>query len=434
MSSNAAQQDRASNAMLIARRAVAVPRGLAMGAPIFVGRAMNEQIWDVEGNRYIDFASGIGVLNTGHCHPHVMAAALAQLQRYTHTCFVAAPYEPYVALAEELNSLAPVAKPARTLLVTTGAEAVENAIKIARVATGRSDVVAFAGAFHGRTLLTLGLTGKTNPYKTGFAPFPAGLWHVPFPNHADDGSVDDCLAAFAHLFETEVPADRVAAILVEPVQGEGGFNIAPARFMQALRQLCDAKGILLIADEIQSGFGRTGRWFAIEHCGVQADIVTMAKGLGGGFPLAGVTGRSDVMDAAVPGSLGGTYAGNPVSCAAALAVIDVIRGEGLLEKARAQGERLFKRVTETQEAHQGLPMRRIRGLGAMIAFDVVDEGGEPNGALAKKITNRCRENGLLILTAGSQGQTIRLLVPLTANEAVVEEGLAILERSLLESV
>ncbi|MGH7187541.1 MAG: aspartate aminotransferase family protein, partial [Pseudomonadota bacterium] len=324
-----------TNAQLVDRRNKAVPRGVGHATPVYAARAENAEVWDVEGRRYIDFAGGIAVLNTGHRHPKVMAAVQAQLERFTHTAFQVMAYEPYIALAERLNKLAPFAGPAKTILFTTGAEAVENAIKIARAATGRPGVIAFSGAFHGRTLLTMAMTGKVLPYKKGFGPFPSDVYHVPFPIEHQGVSVADSLKAIAFLFKADIDPARVAAIVIEPVQGEGGFFVAPKELLVELRKLCDVHGILLISDEVQAGFARTGKMFGIEHSGVEPDLIAIAKSLAGGFPLSGVVGRAAIMDACETGGLGGTYGGNPVACAAALAVIDVIKEEGLLDRANA---------------------------------------------------------------------------------------------------
>ena len=317
----------ATNSDLLARRDLAVPRGVATATPIFAERAKNAEVWDVEGRRYIDFASGIAVLNTGHRHPHVIAAVEAQLKCFTHTAFQVLAYEPYIALAERLNALAPFAAPAKTVLFTTGAEATENAVKVARAATGRSGIIAFTGGFHGRTALASALTGKVSPYKRMFGSAVPDVYHVPFPTVANGLTADDSLRALDFLFTADIAPDRVAAIIIEPVQGEGGFHIAPSELLQALRSTCDAHGILLIADEVQSGFARTGRMFAIEHTGVEPDLVAVAKSLAGGFPLAGLIGRAEILDRIDPGGLGGTYGGSPIGCAAALAVLDVIEQE-----------------------------------------------------------------------------------------------------------
>ncbi|MES2342142.1 MAG: 4-aminobutyrate--2-oxoglutarate transaminase [Pseudomonadota bacterium] len=421
-----------ANAALQARRVAAVPRGVATATAIFADRADNSELWDAEGRRYVDFAGGIAVLNTGHRHAGVMAAVSAQMERYTHTAFQVVAYEPYVALAERLNALAPIDGPAKTILFTTGAEAVENAVKIARAATGRSAVIAFTGGFHGRTMLTMGLTGKALPYKHRFGPMPAEIYHAPFPIPHYGVTAEDSLRALEFIFRADAAPDRVAAIILEPVQGEGGFHVAPPEFMQALRALCDRHGILLIADEIQAGFGRTGKMFAVEHTGVKPDLITVAKSLAGGFPLAGVIGRAELMDAPEPGGLGGTYAGSPIACAAALAVLDAIAEEGLLARAEALGDRTRARLEAFEARNDLRPIAGIRGPGAMIAFDLVTSRGgrEPDGAAAKLVTARALEKGLILLSCGIHGETIRLLYPLTISDALLDEGLDRLEDAL----
>ncbi len=417
---------------LLERRSKAIARGAGMAAPVFAKKAENAEIWDVEGRRFIDFAGGIAVLNAGHRNPTVMKRVQAQLDSFTHTCFTVMPYEPFVELAEKLNGLAPISGEKKSMFVTTGAEAVENAVKIARAATGRSDVIAFNGAFHGRTLMTMALTGKVLPYKVKFGPFPAGVWHVPFPVEHKGISVEDSIQAIEWLFRTEVEPSRVAAILIEPVQGEGGFYVAPKEFMVRLRKICDEHGIVFIADEIQSGFGRTGKWFAMQHYDVEPDLMTVAKSLASGFPLAGVVGRAKLMDAPDPGGLGGTYAGNPVSCAAALGTIEAFEKEGLLEKAETQGKMVMSRLKAIKAKGKGMPMGDIRGLGAMVAFELVTErgGDKPDAAGAKALAAKCLERGLLILTCGVWLDTVRLLCPLSAPTPIVEEGLDILEAAI----
>jgi 4-aminobutyrate aminotransferase/(S)-3-amino-2-methylpropionate transaminase len=421
-----------SNSELLARRMAAVPRGVSTATPVFAARAENAEIWDAEGKRYVDFAGGIAVLNTGHRHPKVMAAVARQLELYTHTAFQVMAYEPYVELAERLNAIAPFKGPAKTILFTTGAEAAENAVKMARAATGRSAVIAFTGGFHGRTLLTMAMTGKVLPYKRAFAPLPSEVYHVPFPIPHYGTTVEDSLKALQFLFKADVEPARVAAIIIEPVQGEGGFHTAPPELLKALRKICDENGILLIADEIQSGFARTGKMFAIEHSGVEPDLVTIAKSLAGGFPLSGVIGRAAIMDAAEPGGLGGTYAGSPVACAAALAVLDVIDEEKLLARADAIGERLKARLQAVAKRNDAVPIAAIRGLGAMIGFDIVKSRGvhEPDGDAVKRVTMQALANGLVLLSCGIYGETIRILVPLTASDAIVDEGLDRLETAL----
>jgi 4-aminobutyrate aminotransferase/(S)-3-amino-2-methylpropionate transaminase len=394
--------------------------------PVFIERAENALLWDGDGRRYIDFAGGIAVLNTGHRNRHVLEAVRAQLDKVTHTCFQITPYEPYVALCEKLNALAPGKGPNKTVLMSTGAEAIENAVKIARVATGRPAVIAFSGGFHGRTMMALALTGKIDPYKVGFGPYPAEVYHAPFPNALHGVTVDDSIAAIEMIFNCDVEPGRVAAIIFEPVQGEGGFYIAPKDFVLRLRELCNRHGILLVADEIQSGAGRTGKMFAIEHYGVAADLYTLAKSLGGGFPLSAVVGRAEVMDACGPGGLGGTYAGNPVACAAALAVLEVFEQERIFERADRLGEKIGKALDTLAARH--LEIVEVRRLGAMIAFEL-GEGGDPHrpaADLTKKLTVRARELGLILLSCGIYGNVVRILVPITAEDAIVDEGLALL--------
>ncbi len=422
-----------TNADLLARRAAAVPRGVATAYPVFADRAENAELWDVEGKRYVDFAGGIAVLNTGHRHPRIMAAVEAQMARFTHTAFQVTAYEPYVELAEKLNARAPFSGPAKTIFFTTGGEALENAVKIARAATGRSAVVTFTGAFHGRTMLTMAMTGKVLPYKKKFGPMPAEVFHIPFPVALHGVTVKQSLDALGFLFRADVEPDRVAAIVIEPVQGEGGFYEAPVELWRELRRICDEHGIVLIADEVQTGFGRTGKIFAVEHTGVEPDLVTMAKSLAGGFPLSGVLGRAAIMDAPEPGGLGGTYGGAPIACAAALAVLDVLEEEKLLERADAIGARIKGRLATVAARNDIAPITGIRGNGAMIGFDVVKSNGayEPDAEATKKVTTFAIENGLILLSCGVWGNVIRILVPLTVSDAVLDEGLATLEAALV---
>ncbi|NNM55812.1 4-aminobutyrate--2-oxoglutarate transaminase [Acidocella sp.] len=421
-----------TNSELMARRETAVPRGVGNAHPVFTQRAENAELWDVEGKRYIDFAGGIAVLNTGHRHPKVMAAVAEQLSRFSHTCFQVSPYESYVALAERLNALAPIEGPAKTIFFTTGAEALENAVKIARAATGRSGVITFAGGYHGRTMLTMAMTGKVLPYKKKFAPLPAEIYHVPFPHAPFGVTVQDSLRAIDMLFRADIEPERTAAIVLEPVQGEGGFIQAPTELMEALRALCDKHGILLIVDEVQTGFARTGKMFGVEHSAVKPDIITVAKSLAGGFPLSGVIGRAAIMDAAEPGGLGGTYSGSPIACAAALAVLDVIEEEKLIERANHIGAKMKSRLEAISRRNNTVPIAEIRGPGAMIAFDVVATRGtnEPDPEMTKKVIAKARENGLILLSCGVYGNAIRLLVPLTASDALLDEGLDVLEQAL----
>ena len=425
-----------TNAQLIARREAAVPRGVASAAPSYAKYAENAEMWDVEGNRYIDFCGGIGVLNTGHRHPSVIAAAKAQEDHYTHTSFQVVPYAPYIDLAERLNALAPGDAPKKTLLVTTGAEAVENAVKIARAATGRPGVSAFTGGYHGRTLLTLGMTGKVSPYKKGVGPFPADVFRAPFPSTRDGITVEDAITGLKNLFLTDAEPSRIACMIIEPVLGEGGYTPVPFEMLQQLRAICDEHGILLIADEVQAGFGRTGTWFAVEHSGVVPDLITVAKSMAGGYPLAGVIGRADIMDAMEPGGLGGTYGGNPVACAAALAAIDAIENEGLLARSTAMGEMIKARFAEIGARSAPFRFWDIRGLGAMVAVEFVTDfdSATPDAAFTKRVIANALKRGLLLLSCGMHGNALRVMVPLTASDAIVEEGMAIFEAAVVEAV
>ncbi|MDH6233676.1 4-aminobutyrate aminotransferase/(S)-3-amino-2-methylpropionate transaminase [Mesorhizobium soli] len=422
-----------TNASLQARRVAAVPRGVATANAVFAKRAEGSELWDAEGNRYIDFGGGIAVLNTGHRHPKVIAAVRDQLDAYTHTAFQIVPYEPYIELCERLNEIAPFKGPAKSILFSTGAEAVENAVKIARAHTGRTNVIAFTGAFHGRTLMTSALTGKVAPYKKKFGPMPAGVWHIPFPVAQHDVTVADSLKALEYLFRADVDPANVAAIIIEPVQGEGGFHPAPTDLLEALRKICDQHGILLIADEVQTGFARTGKMFGIENSGVEPDLITIAKSLAGGFPLSGVVGRAEIMDAPEPGGLGGTYAGSPLACAAALAVLDVIKEEKLIDRANALGDRMKGELTRFAQRNDIVPMAAIRGPGAMIAFDIVKDrvSQEPDADATKRVTQAALAEGLVLLSCGVHANTIRLLMPLTISDALLDEGMAKLERALV---
>ncbi len=423
---------KSTNQQLQQRREQAMARGMPSQLPVYVDRAANAELWDVEGRRYIDFGSGIAVLNTGHLHPGVQAAVRDQLERFSHTCFMVTPYESAVALAEKLNTLAPGATPKKTLFVTTGAEAVENAVKIARVHTGRTGVISFGGAFHGRTLLAMGLTGKVTPYKAGFGPFPAELHHAPFPIAYHGISVADALAGLDRLFTEDIEPTRVAAIIVEPVQGEGGFYIAPPEFLRALRTVCDQHGIVFIADEIQTGFGRTGRMFAMEYSGVEPDLITVAKSLAGGFPLAGVIGKAAIMDAPAPGGLGGTYAASPIGCAAGLAVLEALEKQQLLTRARNIGELITGRLQALAGRFDCIG--DVRGLGAMVAMELVKDGkaSQPDADLTRDLVQAAARNGLILLSCGKSKNVVRFLVALTASDVLVTEGLDILEKSLGE--
>jgi 4-aminobutyrate aminotransferase len=412
---------------LRARREAATPRGVATAMPFFVERAENAEVWDSQGRRYIDFAGGIAVLNTGHRHPRVLAALAAQLDRFTHTAYQVVAYESYLRLAERLNALAPIPAPVKTVLFTTGAEAVENAVKIARAATGRSAVICFSGAFHGRTFLTMAMTGKVVPYKAGFGPLAADVYHVPFPSALHGVRAADTIAALHRLFRTDVEPARVAAIVIEPVQGEGGFYPAPTELFVELRALCDAHGILLIADEVQTGFARTGKWFAMQHHPVAPDLMTCAKSLAAGLPLSAVVGRAEVMDAPGPGGLGGTYGGNPLAVAAAHAVLDVIEEEKLVDRANQLGDRLRAQLERLRMREPRLA--EIRGPGAMVAVELMN-GGEPDAALAGAIQARALAAGLVLLTCGVHGNVVRFLFPLTIQEPVFAEAMGILEQAI----
>jgi len=423
-----------SNADWQARKTAAIARGQGNAVSVYVERASNAELWDVEGRRYIDFATGIAVCNTGHSHPTVVAAVKEQVDRFSHTCVMVTPYDSAVRLAEKLNDLAPGDSPKKTIFVTTGAEAVENTIKIARAHTGRRGVIAFNGGFHGRTLLAMGLTGKITPYKNLFGPFPGEVYHAPFPIPFHDVSVEDSLRALKSLFKVDLAPEDCAAIIVEPVQGEGGFYPAPDEFLQALRAICDEHGIVLVADEIQSGFGRTGRFFCSEYAGIEADLITTAKGIAGGYPLAAVVGKAEIMDAPLPGGLGGTYAGSPVGCTAALAVLDVIKQENLVYRAGMIGQQAGKRLAGLQKKHPNVIGEIRAERGAMIAMELVKDGDaqQPDAELTKRLVARACENGLILLSCGVNGNVIRLLPALTIPEDILDEGLDILETSIAE--
>ncbi|MBD1228973.1 4-aminobutyrate--2-oxoglutarate transaminase [Xenorhabdus griffiniae] len=420
-----------TESMLAKRRRAAIAKGVGVTTQVYAERAENAEIWDSQGQRYIDFAAGIAVVNTGHRHPRVIAAAREQLEQFTHTCHQVVPYENYVALAERLNHLVPGDFVKKTVFVTTGAEAVENAVKIARAATGRNGVVAFSGAFHGRTFLGMALTGKVAPYKMGFGPLVGDVYRVPFPVELHGISVEQTLNALENLFKADIEPTRVAAIIIEPIQGEGGFYPAPPNLLKSLREIADRYGIVLIADEIQTGFARTGKLFAMEHHQIAADLTTMAKGLAGGFPLAAVTGRSELMDAVVPGGLGGTYGGNPVAIAAGHAVLDVIEEEKLAERAMQLGERL-KQYLHKLRPH--VPqIADVRGLGLMIAVEFNRaESQEPDANFTNAVRQKALERGLILLTCGIHGNVIRFLPPLTIQDDVFDEALNTLKSVLLE--
>jgi len=420
------------NEQLQARRAAATPRGVGVMAGFYADRAEGAELWDVQGQRYIDFAGGIAVLNVGHRHPRIVAAIESQLQRFTHTCYQVIPYESYVSLAEKLNALTPGRHAKKTALFSTGAEAVENAVKIARAHTKRSGVIAFGGAFHGRSLFAVALTGKVQPYKTGFGPFPPEIYHAPFPCHC--ASLEETQKAVDRLFKADIEPSRVAAILFEPVQGEGGFNVIQAEAVKWLRALCDQHGIVLIADEVQSGFGRTGKMFAMEHffeqTGVLPDLMTIAKSLAAGLPLSAVTGRAEIMDAPAPGGLGGTYAGNPLAIAAAHAVIDVMREERLPERGQRLGDQIKARLEGLRA--QVPQIHEVRGLGAMVAVEFRHPAtGAPDADFTKRVQAEAMARHLILLTCGVDYNVIRFLFPLTIPQALFDEALDVLQAALL---
>jgi 4-aminobutyrate aminotransferase/(S)-3-amino-2-methylpropionate transaminase len=412
------------NADLARRRAASTPRGVSSAHPISIVRGSGALVWDADGREYLDFVGGIGVLNVGHANPAVVAAIASQAEKYTHLCFQVTSYEPYVALAERLNALAPGPSKKKTLLLSTGSEATENAVKIARAHTGRPAVIAFTNAYHGRTLLALTMTGKDDPYKQNFGPFCSEIYHAPYPCEFHGWSTARALNALEDLFKTQCPPNRVAAVIIEPVLGEGGFFPAPAPFLQALRALADRHGIVLICDEVQTGFGRTGKLFAVEHAAIEPDLIAIAKSVGGGMPISAVIGKAEIMDAPAPGGLGGTYAGNPVACAAALATLDAI-DDAFLERARDLGARIRATFNELK-ARFSDRVADVRGLGAMIAIEI--SSGIAGKALTARIIEEARERGVLLMQAGS-GNVIRVLVPLVIDDRQLEVGLARIAQS-----
>ena len=422
-----------TNKELMQRRGNAVPRGVGQIHPIFAERAENCRVWDVEGREYLDFAGGIAVLNTGHLHPKVVAAVEAQLKKLSHTCFQVLAYEPYLELCEIMNKRVPGDFAKKTLLVTTGSEAVENAVKIARAATKRSGTIAFSGAYHGRTHYTLSLTGKVNPYSAGMGLMPGHVFRALYPCELHGVSDDDAIASIHRIFKNDAAPEDIAAIVIEPVQGEGGFYSASPDFMKRLRALCDEHGIMLIADEVQSGAGRTGTLFAMEQLGVAADITTFAKSIAGGFPLAGVTGKAEVMDAIAPGGLGGTYAGSPIACAAALAVLDTFDEENLLQRANDVGQKLKEGLLSIAETHREIG--DVRGLGAMIAIELFEDGDvhKPNAKLTAEVVARARDKGLILLSCGPYYNVLRILVPLTVSDAQIKQVLDIIAACFTEA-
>ena len=422
---------------LMQRREAAVPRGPYHATPVFAARSEGALIEDVDGNRYLDFAGGIGCLNTGHRPPEVDAAIRAQLDKYLHLCFSVTPYEGYVALAERLNALAPGKFAKKTLLVNSGAEALENAVKIARAFTRCPAVIVFNDAFHGRTMMTLSLTSKTHPYKAGFEPFPGDVYRIPYAYcyRCSYGLTYPscklaCAGALEDAFKRLVSSESVAAVIAEPVLGEGGFVAPPKEFFSIILEICRKHGILFIADEVQSGIARTGKYFAIEHYGVEPDLITSAKSLGGGLPLAAVTGRAEIMDAAGVGGLGGTFGGNPLACASALAALDIIEKQGLLARSTHLGRRFEARGKSWQERFP--IVGEVRGLGGMCAIELVKDSAtrEPAADATKKIAQYCYEHGLITITAGTYGNVMRILVPLVVSDAQFDEGLDVLEAAL----
>ena len=421
-----------TNESLHNRRLAATPRGIGVMANFFINHALNSEVWDIEGNRYIDFGGGIAVLNTGHRHPKIIAAIQLQLEKFTHTCYQVLPYESYVTLAERINQLTPGTHAKKTCFFSSGAEGAENAVKIARAYTGRPGIIAFSGAFHGRTLMACALTGKVVPYKVGFGPFPADVFHIPFPMQLHNVTVEDSINALHALFKADVDPKRIAAIMIEPVQGEGGFYVAPPELMRALRKECDEHGILLVMDEVQTGFGRTGKLFATEHYDVIPDMMVMAKSLAGGMVLSAVCGRAEAMDGPAPGGLGGTYAGNPLAIAAAHAVLDIIEEEQLVARANYLGEKLVARLKAAQKNVPSL--KEIRGLGSMIAAEFYDPvTNEPSADAMKRVQAAALAEGLILLSCGVYVNALRFLYPLTIQDDVFDEALDILDRALLKA-
>ncbi len=418
-----------TNAAWQSRKNASMARGEGNLASLFVERALNSEVWDVEGKRYIDFGAGIAVCNTGHTHPKVTQAVHDQIDRFSHTCVMVTPYDSAVRLAEALNELAPGPSPKKSMFVTTGAEAVENAVKIARAHTGRRAVIAFDGGYHGRTNFTLGLTGKVAPYKLGFGPFPGEIYRAPFPIPYHGVTEAQSLTALDMLITTDVEAKDVAAIIIEPIQGEGGFYPASNAFLKSIRSFCDAHGIVMIADEIQTGFARTGKFFCMEYSCVEPDLITVAKGMAGGYPLAGVVGKADIMDAPSPGGLGGTYAGSPVACAAALAVIDTIQEEKLVERANQIGKKFDIGLRRLQKKYPKIIGDIRTERGAMMAMELVKDGDadQPNSELLAKLIPEAYAQGLIVLKCGIRGNVFRFLPPLTISDDLIDEGLSILE-------
>lgn len=423
-----------TNQTLENRRDQAVARAIAYSSTFVAGRAENAEVWDVEGKRYIDFCGGIGCQNAGHRNERVVAAIKDQLDRLTHTCFQITPYESYIALAERLNSLAPGGFDKKSLFFSAGGEAIENAVKIARYHTGRPGLITFTNGYHGRSYMGMGLSARMVPFKQGFRPFPTEIYRLPFPDDFHGVTLDDTKRAFDVLFRSDCPPDQIAAMFFEPVQGEGGYNIAQPEFLHYLRDLCDEHGIVMVADEIQTGMGRSGKMFAMEHFGIVPDLTCIGKSIGGGLPISGIVGKADIVDAVPPGGLGGTFGGNPIACAAALAVLDEIEAEGLLERGLELGNQIDARLCKLAERNSLSCIGDVRALGCMNALEIVTdrESNEPDGELTAKIAARALEKGLILITAGPARNVIRLLVPLTAPTELVDEGLDILEAAMEE--
>jgi 4-aminobutyrate aminotransferase/(S)-3-amino-2-methylpropionate transaminase len=425
-----------SNQEFEARRDSAVARAIAFSSTFVAERAENAEVWDVEGNRYIDFCGGIGCQNVGHRNPRVVAAIKDQLDQLTHTCFQVTPYKSYIELAERLNALLPGDFTKKSLFFSAGGEAVENAIKIARYYTRRPALITFTNGYHGRSYMGMALSARMVPFKEGFGPFPGEIYRLPYPDDFHNVTIEDTKRAFETLFRSDCPPDQIAAVFFEPVQGEGGYNIATSEFLSYLRALCDEHGIVLVADEIQTGMGRTGKMFAMEHYGVNPDLTCIGKSIGGGLPISGIVGKADIIDSVPAGGLGGTFGGNPIACAAALAVLDVIETDDLLQCGLDIGSQIDTRLRKMAERNVFDCIGDVRALGCMNAIEIVEDwtSRAPNGALTAKIVGKALKNGLILLTAGPMRNVIRLLVPLSASPDLVDEGLDILEKSIEEAL